>query len=268
LGSPWQPVLAAEAPTDDFARHLTAAVRFYEDLEYEQALEQLQRARRLARGIEQDVSVALHEGLILADLGRWEEARAAFRTALLLKPGATLPLRVSPKVVRSFEEQRVRIREELARQQRQRPPVSKLLPTALEEPQPPGNPSAPVATDRPEQPPVQEPVLVPPAAPEPVLSPQVQARSPRPPLVPLVLLGTGGLVGSTGAYFGWLSRRQVDEAWRAQYQDELISHREQAQRSARTANILLGTAGIALAGAVVSWLLYEEDAAPESGGGR
>jgi hypothetical protein len=88
------------------------AVQLYKSLEYEQALEQLQRAKRLAHGIEQDSSVALHEGIILADMGKREESLIAFKTALLLNPGAKLPFTVSPKMAHDVEE--IRARKEAA----------------------------------------------------------------------------------------------------------------------------------------------------------
>src|SRR5687767_11396097 len=103
---------------DEFDRYLTAAVQLYESLDYDQALEQLQRAKPLARGIKQDVTVALYEGILLADMGRQEQSRTAFRTALLLDPEAKLPIKVSPKVARSFEEVRTSVRKSLARNAR------------------------------------------------------------------------------------------------------------------------------------------------------
>jgi tetratricopeptide (TPR) repeat protein len=99
---------------DDFNHHLSASVRLYKSLEYEQAMVQLQRAKQLARSTGQNASIALHEGIFLADLGKREESLAAFRAALLLEPEAKLPFKVSPKMVRGFEDVRVRVRMELA----------------------------------------------------------------------------------------------------------------------------------------------------------
>ncbi len=76
----------------DFERYLSSTLSLYEDLEYERALKQLERARKAAVGVEQDMLLSMYEGAILADMGRWEEARAAFRTALSLDPEAKLPL--------------------------------------------------------------------------------------------------------------------------------------------------------------------------------
>jgi tetratricopeptide (TPR) repeat protein len=107
---------APSGPEDEFKRHLTASIRLYESLEYERALQQLQRAKELARNAEQDVIVSLYEGLILADMGQGEQAQAAFKTALLLNPEAKLPVKASPKVASDFEAMRVRVRQELERQ--------------------------------------------------------------------------------------------------------------------------------------------------------
>ena len=82
---------AAQAASD-YERYLTAAVRLYEGLEYEQALAQLKRARRSVDSAHQDVTVSLYEGLIYSDMGRWARVRAAYKTALLLDPEAKLPV--------------------------------------------------------------------------------------------------------------------------------------------------------------------------------
>lgn len=108
-------VLPASARAqDEFNRYFTAAVRLYKSLEYERALDQLRRASRLDLTIDQDVSVAILEGIIQADMGKREASSVAFRTALLLDPEAKLPFKVAPKMMRDFEEIRARVRKELA----------------------------------------------------------------------------------------------------------------------------------------------------------
>jgi hypothetical protein len=98
---------------DDFSRYLKAAARLYKSLEYERALDQVQRAKKLANTLDQDVAVALHEGIILADMGKRDESLVAFKTALLLEPEAKLPFKVSPKMERDVEEIRTQVRKEL-----------------------------------------------------------------------------------------------------------------------------------------------------------
>jgi tetratricopeptide (TPR) repeat protein len=94
--------------------YLISVSRLYEDLEYERALEQIDRAKRMTRGVEADVAIVLYEGIILADMGRLEEATAAFKAALFLRPESTLPVQVSPKVSRHFESVRVEVKRDLA----------------------------------------------------------------------------------------------------------------------------------------------------------
>ena len=96
-------------------QYLKAANVLYQKLEYEKALEQLQRARSSADTVEEDVQVNLWEGILFAELGRLDEARAAFTTALALAGDAKLPIQVSPKVSAEFERLRLGVQKEVAR---------------------------------------------------------------------------------------------------------------------------------------------------------
>lgn len=93
--------------------YLLSVRRLYEDLEYERALEQLSRAKRLSSGKEEDVLLSLYEGAILADLGRVEESEAAFKAALFVRPEAKLPVRVPSKVGERFEAVRRQVKQEV-----------------------------------------------------------------------------------------------------------------------------------------------------------
>jgi tetratricopeptide (TPR) repeat protein len=104
-----------------FERYLATAQRLYENLEYEQALEQLQRTMKLVQGVEQEVPVLILRGVILAEMGKQEESQKAFESALLLNPDAKLPFNVSPKVARSFEKVSARVHKELEEEERSRP---------------------------------------------------------------------------------------------------------------------------------------------------
>jgi tetratricopeptide (TPR) repeat protein len=247
VGGPSSPALAA----DDFERYVAAARRLYENLSYERALDQIQRARRISRGVEQDVILGLYEGIILADLGRWGEAREAFFTALLLQPEATLPLNVAPKVEEEFEAQRVRARKELAQLQ-----APRVKPGAA----PSGSEKAPppvASTDRPEQ---ARPGQLMPTESSPALTPTVEAE-PRPvPVVSLALLGAGVVAGGLGAYFGASANGQLSDARVAPRREDALVQFNDAHGSARTANLLFGTAGLAVAGAVVTWFLLPGEA--------
>ncbi|QRN96915.1 hypothetical protein JRI60_49465 [Archangium violaceum] len=246
----------------DFNRYIVAAVRLYESLEYERALAQLGRARRLVDTVKQDVLVSLYEGAIQADLGRMNEALASFKTALLLDPDAKLPLRVSPKVESEFEALRERVRKELSRMeghvgedapQESPEPISPSLEPRVST-APPATP-----TDRPEQEPAKSAALVP-EPPSPALTPAVENRKVRVPTVSLALAGAGVVAGGVGTYFGLSSQSQLTAARQSFYADEATARLSSAQGNARTANILLGTAGLAAAGALVTWLLLPGDA--------
>ncbi len=239
-GSPLRSALAE----DDFQSYLRAAVQLYEDLEYERALSQLQRARRIARGVAQDVSLGVHEGILLAELGRRDEARAAFETALLLDPDAKLPLPVSPKLEREFESIRERVLTTLAsRQQWQKERPEEAAPEEV--------------SDRPELPPAQEAHLLPPE-PSPALTPTVEPPSPPSPVVPLALLGAGVVAGGVGSFLGLSARQQYDAALVQPHAAEANALYAQSQDKARVANVLFGTAGLAAVGAVVSWFLMPD----------
>lgn len=261
---------AAHAQRSDVDRYLTAAARLYEDLEYERALDQLHRARQLSRGVDDDVTIALYEGVILADLGKRDEALAAFREGLYLKPDAKLPVKVSPKVEREFEALRLDVKKELAqvlaKQKAERPQQPQ---------QPPRHEGQEARTDRPERQPAPEQpakTLIVTAQPAP-LPPAVAASTPRVeaapqpglPVLPFVLGGVAVAAGGTGAYFGLQARTEVDAAHAARFQDDAQAHLDNARGPAFTANVLFAAAGTAAAGALVSWLLSGDDApAPSS----
>lgn len=286
-------LLLGSAPRTAFAattfeNELAAAVRYYEDLEYERALKQLGLAQRRARTRPQRTRVALLRGILLAEMGRWSAARSAFRSALRLDPDATLPLTVPPKVERTFESVRAAV---LKAQRRNKPsasppeeapppvvvqapdePVafSELVVSAEPTPSPAFEPasesssepsSVAVASDRPEQP--RQPVLTPePPPPSLFQEPVVEAPRGRPVTVPLVLLGAGVAAAGAGSYFGLASRGQVNDARAALYQDEANAHLEDARGNARLANILFGTAGLAATSALLTYLLMPGDSAP------
>ncbi|RJS21298.1 hypothetical protein DRW03_18000 [Corallococcus sp. H22C18031201] len=250
--------------TEALDRQLREAVRLYEDLEYEQALGLLKRAHQSSRGASDDTAVFLLEGIVCADLGRWEAARSAFRSALLQQPEARLPLKISPKVEREFEAERVKARQELARRTAATPAsktvaTSKPLSVDVEKPQ--VGSVALVAEDplRAAAPAESAPVAS--SAPSEVLTLRGDttrsgaASGRRVSTVTWSLLGAGVVAGGVGSVFGVSSRGHVADARKAQFQDELILHHTQAESTARTANILFGVAGAVAVGAVVTWLL-------------
>ncbi len=255
------PLHAARAE-GEFERHIAEAVRLYEDLEYEQALDQLESASKVPHGTEQEVTRLLYQGLISADLGEWRAARAAFRSALSLNPDAKLPIRISPKVSREFESQRIKAQAALVQKRKDSPTVAESWPE-FPEPVIPVEP-APVAEPRE----VARLDLVPALPEEPVTQTEAQASwMRRVPVVSMVLLGAGVAAGGAGTVFGLSSRSQLEDARAAQFRADLVEHHGQSQRSAKTANIFFGTAGAAVAGAVVTWLLMGEPGTVVAEGG-
>lgn len=105
---------SAAAEESDFQRYYNAALRLHESLEYERALETLGNARKAASTLDEQAQVNLAEGVVLADLNRLDDARAAFKAGLLLTPDAPLPLKVAPKVAAEVEALRARVKKELA----------------------------------------------------------------------------------------------------------------------------------------------------------
>jgi tetratricopeptide (TPR) repeat protein len=104
----------AECKKDEFNRYLAAAVRLYEALEYERALDQLAKAKESSCGTDDDALLGMYEGTIRSDLGQTDQAKVAFKEALLLKPDAEVPLKVSPKVKKQIEALRAEAKKELA----------------------------------------------------------------------------------------------------------------------------------------------------------
>jgi tetratricopeptide (TPR) repeat protein len=118
-GAPLLVVLALAAPaslaavTPEVTQYLRSAYALYEGLDYDQALDQVHRAKEIAHGADDDVVIGLYEGIVLADLGRADDARTAFRAALSLQPDSRLPVKVSPKVAELFEQIRAEVAKAL-----------------------------------------------------------------------------------------------------------------------------------------------------------
>ncbi|WP_245768476.1 hypothetical protein [Stigmatella aurantiaca] len=115
------------AANQEVQRYLISIRRLYENLEYERALNQIQLAQQQkARSTEDEVTLSLYEGILLAEMGRVEQGTAAFKAALLLKPEAQLPVPVAPKISKLFESVRQQVKREMApllSQQQVEPPA-------------------------------------------------------------------------------------------------------------------------------------------------
>lgn len=92
--------------------NLLSALRLYKELDYEGALAQIYLAKQMPRTKEQDLTLLLYEGIILADLNQLEDSAIPFRAALSLNPDVQLPISVSPKVAARFEALREQVNRE------------------------------------------------------------------------------------------------------------------------------------------------------------
>jgi len=104
----------ARAQSAEVKKYLNVAITLYENLEYEKALKQLQKARARAGGPDDEMRIGLLEGCVLADMGKEEKALAAFKTAFGNDLEAKLPVEVSPKVQAVAEKARASVRKVLA----------------------------------------------------------------------------------------------------------------------------------------------------------
>jgi tetratricopeptide (TPR) repeat protein len=104
------------AQSAEVKKYLNAAVTLYENLEYEKAIKQIQRAKTKSTGATDDARIALYEGIVYADMGKEEQALNAFKTGLSLEPDAKLQLEVSPKVEKVFNRARENVKKLLGPQ--------------------------------------------------------------------------------------------------------------------------------------------------------
>jgi tetratricopeptide (TPR) repeat protein len=131
----------AQPAVDTWRSHIDEAHRLYENLEYERALEQLALAQSSARADQGTLTVLLYKGIIFSDMGKPEEAFAAFKAALQLRPDAELPMVVSPKIQRLFDHIRKVALQNSVKTQEQ----PELQASAESEPEPPVEPALPPA---------------------------------------------------------------------------------------------------------------------------
>lgn len=218
----WPGVAGAEG-SSDVSGYLLSVNRLYEDLEYERALAQLERARSLSRTVEENVTLSLYEGVILADMSRWEESAAAFKEALFLRPEAKLPLKVSPKVAQHFEAVREKVRRELAAHAAKAP---KPEPESAVAKAPGPAPAVPLA--------------------EPAVGAEASSRGRPRPQVLIPGIASGVLLIAGGTSYA-LSRRELSSLRR---NDESLATREDAHRSASRGRTYQ-TLGVGLLGAGV-----------------
>lgn len=100
----------ASDPANDSKRYLNSAIRLYQSLDYEKAVEQLRLAKQLPHSADDDVTLALYEGILLFELGQ-PGGGESFRTALSLSPDAQLPEKVAPQIRAAFDAERARMKK-------------------------------------------------------------------------------------------------------------------------------------------------------------
>ncbi len=246
-----RPVPALAQGSTDVQAYLLSVKRLYEDLENESALKQIARAKQVPRTKNEDVLLSLYEGIIQADLSRWEQSAAAFKAALSQHPEAQLPVKVAPKVQQHFEKVRQQVKQELA---------ALAKPRASPPPPPPPGPPPPQPSQADTQtkpgvavaqaePAPQKPETLPSKPPSPVGLQEpatVAGRSFTRPqyLVPAIASGVLLVAGGTS----WaLSRRELS---RLNNDDPALTSRAEA-RSAASRGRTLQSVGVGLLGAGV-----------------
>ncbi|HYO58385.1 hypothetical protein [Archangium sp.] len=118
----WMPFFSAHAEEKekavegvvDFKNTLGAISRLHKQGEYEQAFDQIQRARQRPLGTSELVTLSLYEGIILYEMGRHVESGDAFEMALLIRHDVKLPVQVAPKIENHFGTFRRRVQQELS----------------------------------------------------------------------------------------------------------------------------------------------------------
>lgn len=255
-------------------KYLFAASRLYQTLEYERAIEQLKRARAASSGVADDAAIARYEGVVLFDMGKRDDALAAFREALYLEPDAALPLKVSPKISEAFEAARVKVKRELApvlakrkaEEEAKQEAARRLAETNAAQTEAARVEAARVEAARVEAARVEAARLQAERAArtdtprEPTLTPEVPpgattvAASKPVPATPLVLGAVALVAGGVATVFGVLTGEQLSAARSATFQVDTIAALQRAQTPALVTNIALALAGTTAVAAVIAWL--------------
>ncbi|OJT18872.1 hypothetical protein BO221_39870 [Archangium sp. Cb G35] len=108
------PFTASAENGGEIRNYIISINHLVENLDYELALSRIQLARQLPRSTDDEVTLSLYEGIILYELHKQGPATSVFRSALLLRPEAKLPVQVSPKVDTLFESIRKEVKRKVA----------------------------------------------------------------------------------------------------------------------------------------------------------
>ena len=106
---------SADAADDKSVRDVLRSIRrLYDGFEYEQAFGRIKVARSLQRRPADDVALSLYEGILLCEMGDFDQGASAFRSAILVMPEVKLPVKVAPKIAEHFENIRRDVQQERA----------------------------------------------------------------------------------------------------------------------------------------------------------
>lgn len=87
-------------------RHLDAAATRYKSVDFEGALNELIKARKISKSPDDDAQIAVFTGVVKAAMGKEDDATRAFQNALQLDANAQLPtsVTISPKIQALFDD--------------------------------------------------------------------------------------------------------------------------------------------------------------------
>jgi hypothetical protein len=207
--------------------YLAAGRRLYESLEFEQALDQLNRSRDYPGTTPAElVQINIYLGLVQYSLNQVELCRSSFRAALALEPKAQLPHGVSPKIVSEW----AAIRAEMAQLDGQAAPSAAPPPPSL------------APTQRAD-------------AAQVALSMSPPERSAVTQFGPPVILGAGVVLAGLGTYFAFSAQNEGRIAAAASTPQIAVAQANSALKTEGEAEgVLLAAAGAAIVGGV-TWFI-------------
>ncbi|MBW1807601.1 MAG: tetratricopeptide repeat protein [Deltaproteobacteria bacterium] len=201
---------------------LKEGIDAYENFEYEQALQILQKAVKHPGATEEETAQAhVYLGLVRFTLGDKKGSLKEFEAALKLDYHTKLPADTSPKIISQFESVKKKIK----------PPLEI-------KPDPPPDPDPPI---------IVKPVPPPP---------------PRPRVWTWVATGIGGAALIGGGTFAYLASKAKSDFDNEPWADNANDLKSTVESRSLTANILLGTGAAAMVVAVILFFTEGGSAEP------
>jgi predicted ribosomally synthesized peptide with SipW-like signal peptide len=203
---------------------LLEGIEAYENFEYEQALQILQKALKHPDTTPQEsAKVHVYLGLVRFTLGDKKGSLKEFDAAIRLDYHVKLPADTSPKIISQFESAKKKIK----------------APVEIK-PDPPPDPDPPI---------IVEPVPPPP---------------PKPRIWTWVATGIGGAALIGGGTFAYLASKAKSDFDAEPWADNANDLKSTVQSRSLTANILFGTGAAAMVVAVILFFTEGGPAEPES----